>query len=155
MTRRRALSGKPLLVAAGLGLSMACNSHEPVPPPPIGNLMPPPTVHTELCVDAFPPGATVVVDQTPLPGRCIDLDRMEGMSVTVDVSAPGLPPHSAQVTLTPPKQTITVTLAPAPPPDLTIPPIGNLMPPPRPPEPMPRPVGNLMPPPMPQPAPPK
>lgn len=148
MTRRRALSGKPLLVATGLSLSVACNSHEP--PPPIGNLMPPPTVHTELCVDAFPPGATVLVDQTPLPGRCIDLERMDGMSVTVDVSSPGLPPHSETVQLTPPKQTITVTLAPAPPPDLTIPPIGNLMPPPRPPPP---PVGNLMPPPMPPPPP--
>lgn len=148
MTRRRPLSGKPLLVASGLGLSVACGSHDP---PPMGNLMPPPRVHTELCVDVFPPGAAVVVNKTPLPGRCIDLEAEPGEVATIEVIAAGMPLHTEQVVLTPPSQTVAITVPPKGP-NLDLPPMGNLMPPPPPqPPPPPPPVGNLMPPPPPPP----
>lgn len=143
MARRRALTGTPLLVASGLGLTVACGGSKT--PEPVGNLMAPPPVHVELCVDAFPPSSLIKVDGTPLPGRCIELDSWEGATAHLEVTAEGLPPHVEDVVLTPPKQTLTVTLAPEPP-TPPPPPIGNLMPPPPP-------VGNLVAPPRPPPTP--
>ena len=59
--KRRKTKGKPLLLAtAGVGLTVsACNGG--MKPEVSGNLMPPPMVETELCIDVTPDNALVIV----------------------------------------------------------------------------------------------
>ncbi len=120
---------------------MACNSGGRQIDPP-GNLVAPPTIRGEICVDAQPTDAKITVNGTPARADgCAPVEAMEGQTVAVSVSAPGFVTHEQRVQVAP-KVGIKVTLAAAP----RDPPVGNLMPPPRPP-----PVGNLMPPPRPPP----
>ena len=127
MSRRRVLQGRPLLVAAGgFAVASACTG----PTPPVGNLVAPPQIDGELCVDVVPQGATVKVNGEPATQRCAPVHGYEGAEVTVDVSAPGFVGVVQHVTLAP-KMDVKVELTPQAPP----PPVGNLMPPPRPPDP--------------------
>jgi hypothetical protein len=155
LARRRPLTGHPLLVAAGgFALTVGCTRAEPKIEPP-GNLMPPPTISGELCVDTVPEAAVVTVNGAVVEPRCAPVSGYEGDQVTVNVTAPGYTPKDQQVTLQP-KMEIKVSLDVAAPP-----PIGNLVPPPHVGDPVPQPmpppppIGNLVaPPPLPPSAPP-
>jgi hypothetical protein len=120
-------------------MTVGCGTHEVIQPP--GNLMAPPTIAGEVCVDTVPADAVVMVNDREVEPRCTTVDGYEGQEVKIDVSAPGYATSDQTVPLAL-KTELTVTLTPAEPPF----PVGNLVVPP--------PVGNLMPPP-PQPDPPK
>jgi hypothetical protein len=151
MARRRPISGNPLLIAgAGLFLGVGCSGAVvSAPEQPVGNLMAPPQITAEICVDAVPADAKVVVNAVAASARCTPVTNWEGSDVTVEVSAPGYETRVEHVNLAQALPPIKVELGPVAPPN--IPPIGNLMPPPPPPPP----VGNLMPPPQIPPEPPK
>jgi hypothetical protein len=142
MARRRTLTGRPLLVtAAGVAMTVGCKDPEVIQPP--GNLMAPPRITGEVCVETVPADATITVNGTALlpPQHCAPVaENYEGSAVAVHVEAPGYVPQDQTVYLAP-KMTLSVTLAPDAP---VIAPPGNLMPPPELP---PQPVGNLIAPP--------
>jgi hypothetical protein len=121
MARRRALSGRPLLLASG-GLALAC--HHPTPPDtPVGNLMAPvETVTADVCVDVTPEGAAVLVNGVQATERCTTVTGSYGDRVAVEVSAPTYEIATPEVTLVPELPPITVNLVP-----LGLLPVGNLM----------------------------
>ena len=127
MAHRRRLTGQPLLVAtgaAGLAVSVGCGGHEP----PTGNLMPPPTVQGEICVDRVPAEAVVTVDGAVVDPHCATIDRYEGQVLTVHVSARGFIPQDQHVTMAE-KMALQVVLDAAPFPEPPYP-VGNLVEPP-------------------------
>ena len=152
LAQRRPLLGHPLLVAVGgIVLNVGCSEPEVLQPP--GNLMPPPTMTGELCVDTSPETALVTINGTLVEPRCAPVSGEPGTTVAVHVSAPGYQSEDQSVPLAP-KMDIHVVLKAeipeavgnqiAPPtPVITRPspviarpsPVGNLMPPPKPPKP--------------------
>lgn len=138
MPRRRTLTARPLLVAAGSLLAVSCSGPKP-DMRPTGNLMAPPMVTGELCVDTVPESAVVTVNGATVDPRCAPVTAYEGSSVTVSISAPGYVAQEQRLTIAEKMQLKVELMAMAPPP-----PVGNLMPPPEPPPP---PVGNLVAPP--------
>lgn len=121
MARRRNITGRPLLVAtAAAAMVIGCGGgSSPVGPPP-GDLMPPPEVTGEVCVDTTPERAVVYLNGQPTTERCTTVTSDGGVAVTV--SAPGHVESTEQHELT---ETLELTiilmreLAPAP--------VGNLM----------------------------
>lgn len=91
MPKRRSLAGKPLLLASGVGLSLACGGASYDSAPVVGNLMPPPDsgrfARSQLCVDVLPATAVVTIDGVEAPSRCGHAEL--GSTVVIEVSAPG------------------------------------------------------------------
>ena len=128
MAQRRRINGKPLLLAtAGAALVMGCSGGNKPPDVRTGNLMPPPMVKAEVCVDKTPDTATVRVNEVVATERCTTVETHH--MITVKVSAPGYVEQTQEL---PAQEKIELSIAlvegpEAPPP----PPVGNLMPPPR------------------------
>ena len=128
MARRRSLAGRPLLqVTTGLALSLGCggllNMVDGEEYPPVGNIMPPPTL---LCVDTIPQDAEVFIDGDEVEERCTDIDYVQEIDVTVEAEG-----HITQ-TVTVPIQDDTTTVEIVLPSlaDLPPPPVGNIVAPP-------------------------
>lgn len=127
MAKVRKLLGQPLLMAsAGLSLAGGCHS-----PKPVGNLMYPPHVEAQLCVDKTPESAMVFVDGSAVSERCTTVEGYDGRPISLEISAPGYAAVSQQLTLKAEMPALTFTLQPADPEGLAPRPVGNLMPPPQ------------------------
>lgn len=129
MAKRRKLQGRPLLIGSTtVAMVIGCGGVVDPPPPP-GNLMAPPELTAELCIDTEPAGAKVVVhgvDTIEWTERCAEVTGLGGVSVTA--SAPGFEPSTTYQSLQQPKNDLKISLfasAEVPPP------VGNLMPPQR------------------------
>jgi hypothetical protein len=146
VARRRPLNGRPLLVAsAGIAMTIGCRTPEPPMEPP-GNLMAPPMVDGELCIDVVPAGAKITVDGVAVTTPCVPEHGYQGQTYAVHAEAPNFLPVDQPVALSP-KMTVSITLDPIRAVAPVEPPHGNLIAPPPP-------HGNLMPPP-PHPTPPR
>ncbi len=147
MAKRRPLHGQPLLVAsvgAAMAMTLGCSGGKTPEVEVVGNLVAPPMVEGEVCIDVTPPEAAVTLDGQATTERCTTLESYGG--VTVEASAPGYTTHTEVVQLSE-KVELEVALQPevAPPPPM---PVGNLMPP------QPSPVLEPETPPQPEPTPP-
>jgi hypothetical protein len=134
VTKRRPLTGQPVLVASGWALITACGSKSPNLPEPVGNLMAP--VQQALCLETNPAHSVVLVNAEALDGRCLPIDDADiGKTVQISVSAEGYESQVLDVVLSPQPVPLPVTLVPIDlelvPPEPEIEPRGNLMPPPR------------------------
>lgn len=128
MAKRRPIHTTPLLVAStGLAVALGCGGGSILPhdSPPVGNLMAPPMVSGEVCVDVTPADAKVIIEGVETTDRCTSVETYG--SFTIEVSAPGYAIET-QVHGVEPEVELSITL--------------NAIR-----EPVPRPVGNLMAPP--------
>lgn len=129
MAKRRRMNGKPLLLASGVVMAVGCGPSKSMV---TGNLMAPPTVEGEVCVDTLPEHVetTITIGDGAATERCT---MVYGEMVNVVVTADGMVPVSETHQVLP-KLELTITMRPAVielvPPDDIGPPVGNLMPPP-------------------------
>jgi hypothetical protein len=135
MAKRRRIQGKPLLVASvGVAVALGCGGGGALRDTTmvVGNLIAPPPMDGEVCVDRVPADATVTIDGEPATERCTVVNGYG--PVSVEVSAPGFVTQTQDVLIdgvTEVQVMLEEVAAPKPPPkDLPDRPVGNLMPPP-------------------------
>jgi hypothetical protein len=78
MARRRALTGRPLLLAATTAAMVGCRAKAPV-----GNLVAPPTPPTTVCVDPTPSDAEVRIVapvERRMSSRCVQVELAIGLA---------------------------------------------------------------------------
>lgn len=104
-------------------LAVGCGGKGKVEPEPVGNLMAPPTIETELCVDVEPANASVTIDGVAATDRCTPVSGYAGQIVRVEVLAPGRGAVVRELSLVEVMAPLKLELIPPRP-------VGNLMPPP-------------------------
>ena len=110
---RRTLTGRPLLLASGVALAVSCGGKgKQEPEPPVGNLMAPPLIEPELCVDVVPEDATVTINGVPTSERCTPVQGREGDTVRVEVLLPGRAAVVRELELTGPPRPVGNLMAP-------------------------------------------
>ncbi|MCO4748378.1 MAG: hypothetical protein KC912_26525, partial [Proteobacteria bacterium] len=134
MAKRRRIQGKPLLVASvGVAVALGCGGGgKTFDSVVVGNLIAPPPMDGEVCVDPTPADASVTIDGEAVTDRCT---VVQGYGpVLVEVTAPGFIAQEREVLIDGVTE-VEVTLAEEPKP------VKKPKPPPR--EPVAPPVGNL------------